>query len=108
MLLSEPSFVSQAAFLSQQQVDYLQSLIGPVSSEDGLRYLERDTVENAVQKLVGVVHDNALLRDRLGLRGAVIFESHTNLGNTADDNLWEPLERMALAGDVPVTRRHAL
>ncbi|KAK0630868.1 hypothetical protein B0T17DRAFT_607648 [Bombardia bombarda] len=88
--LSEPSFTSQHQFPSQTQMDYVRSLIGSISSEDGLRYFERDTVENAVQKLIGVVNDNILLRDRFGLRGTVTFESHTNLGNT-ENNLTESL-----------------
>ncbi|KAK0616010.1 hypothetical protein B0T17DRAFT_496688 [Bombardia bombarda] len=75
--LSEPSFTSQHQFPSQTQMDYVRSLIGSINNEDGLRYFERDTVENAVQKLIGAVNDNILLRDRLGLRGTVTFESHT-------------------------------
>jgi len=70
-LLSEASFASQRAFPSQHQLDYVRSLIGPISSEHGLRYFERDTVENAVQKLVDAVCENPLLQDRLGLRGTV-------------------------------------
>lgn len=96
-LLSEPSFTSQPAFPSQHQVDYVRSLISPISSEHGLCYFERDTVENAVQKLISTVYDNPQLRNRLGLRGAVTFESHTNLG-AANDNLSEPFEHMSLTG----------
>ncbi len=84
-LLSEASFASQRAFLSQHQLDYVRSLIGPISSEHGLRYFECDTVENTVQKLADVVCENPLLQDRLGLRGTVTFESHTNL-SIVDDN----------------------
>ncbi|KAF3760063.1 hypothetical protein M406DRAFT_269932 [Cryphonectria parasitica EP155] len=95
--LSEPSFTSLRQFPSQHQLDYVQSLIGPISSEHGLRYFERDTVENAVQKLIGAVHDNPLLRDHLGLRGTVSFESHTNLGNSnSNQDLSESLEHMSL------------
>ena len=94
--LSEPSFTSQQQFPSQHQLDYVRSLIGPISSEHGLRYFERDTVENAVQKLIDAVNDNPLLRDRLGLRGTVTFESHTNLGNN-DHNLSESLKDMSLS-----------
>ncbi len=83
--LSEPSFAFQPAFPSRHQLDYVRSLIGPISSEHGLRYFERDTVENAVQKLVDAVYENQPLRDSLGLRGTVTFESHTNLGTPADN-----------------------
>ncbi|KAK0618388.1 hypothetical protein B0T17DRAFT_592179 [Bombardia bombarda] len=88
--LSEPSFTSQHQFPSQTQMDYVRSLIGSINNEDGLRYFERDTVENAVQKLIGAMNDNILLRDRLSLRGTVTFESHTNLSNT-ENNLTESL-----------------
>ena len=96
--LFEPSFASQHTFPSQHQLEYVRSLIGPISSEQGLRYYERDTVENAVQKLVDAVYESRLLRDRVGLHGTVTFESHTNLG-TIDSNLSESLELTPLFGD---------
>ncbi|OHE90346.1 hypothetical protein CORC01_14359 [Colletotrichum orchidophilum] len=39
------------------------SLISPISSETGLRNFQRDTVENAVQKLVGEANSNTRLRN---------------------------------------------
>ncbi|KAH8744555.1 hypothetical protein F5883DRAFT_634226 [Diaporthe sp. PMI_573] len=96
--LSEPSFTTQEAFPSQHQLEYVRSLIRPISSESGLRDFERDTVENAVQRLVDAAHSNSLLRERLGLRGTVTFESHTNLGNVSGD-LSESLEGLSLTGD---------
>ena len=69
----------------------MRSLITPISSEHGLRYYERDTVENAVQKLVDAVYENPVLRASVGLRGTVTFESYTNLG-TIDSSLSEPSE----------------
>ncbi|KAJ9226129.1 hypothetical protein DTO027B5_5813 [Paecilomyces variotii] len=92
--LSEPSFIDQHQFPSQHQLDYVQSLIGPISSEHGLRHFERDTVENAVQKLVDAVYENPLLRNSLDLRGTVTFESHTNLGQS--ENISESLGHMSL------------
>ncbi|KAK4442173.1 putative spok spore killer [Podospora aff. communis PSN243] len=89
--LSEPSFMSQPMFPSQHQLDYVRSLISPISSENGLRSFEREVVEHAVQKLVSSVYENTVLRDRLSLRGVVTFESHTNLGAT-DDSLSRQLE----------------
>ncbi|KAH8747059.1 hypothetical protein F5883DRAFT_355952, partial [Diaporthe sp. PMI_573] len=82
----EQSFAPQHVFPSQHQLDYVRSFIRPISSEHGLRYFERDTVENAVQKLIDTVYEDPSSRDRLGLRGTVTFESHTNLG-TVDDNV---------------------
>lgn len=91
-----PAFTSQHQFLSRHQLDYVWSLIDPISSEQGLRSFERDTVENAIQKLTSAMNDIPLLRDHLGLRGTVTFESHTNL-DRKDTNLSEPLERMSIS-----------
>ncbi|KAK4119370.1 hypothetical protein N657DRAFT_557289, partial [Parathielavia appendiculata] len=96
-LLFEPSFASRYTFPSQHQLDYVQSLITPISSEHGLRYYERDTVENAVQKLVDAVYENPVLRASIGLRGTVTFESHTNLG-TVDGSLSVPPEPAPISG----------
>jgi hypothetical protein len=85
---------------SQHQLDYVRSLITPISSEHGLRYYEHDTVENAVQKLVDAVYENPVLRASVGLRGTVTFESHTNLG-TIDSSLSEPSESAPPPGPVP-------
>jgi hypothetical protein len=93
--LSESPFALQATFPSQHQLDYVRSVISPISSEHGLRHFERDTVENAVQKLVDAIYADPALRVSLGLRDNVTFESHTNLGITNDD-ISEPLERMSL------------
>ncbi|KAB5560312.1 hypothetical protein GE09DRAFT_1173007 [Coniochaeta sp. 2T2.1] len=70
-------FCSQPAFPSQHQLEYVKSLLKPISSEIGLRDFERDVVENAVQKL-----------------GTVTFESHTNLGDPT-----EPMELMSVGSD---------
>jgi hypothetical protein len=85
------SFCSQPVFPSPNQLEYVTSLIGPISSEIGLRNFERDTVENAVQKLVNEAYGDLLLRSSLGLQGTVTFESHTNLGKTD--------EHMSIGGD---------
>ncbi|KIH92173.1 hypothetical protein SPBR_02385 [Sporothrix brasiliensis 5110] len=100
------SFASRRAFLSQNQIDYVLSVNSPISSEHGLRYFERDTVEIPVRKLMATAFDDAVLRRRFGLRGAVDFESHTNLGDekavgdvadgTADPKLVHRLHRVAI------------
>ncbi|KAF9878757.1 hypothetical protein CkaCkLH20_03657 [Colletotrichum karsti] len=92
------SFSSQPLFPSQHQLDYVTTLLGPISSEIGLRNFERDTVENMVQKLIDEAYKNPRLRDDLGLQGTVTFESHTNLGET-DDSLSEHLDRMSIERD---------
>ncbi|KAF4883432.1 hypothetical protein CGCF415_v015742 [Colletotrichum fructicola] len=74
------------------------SLIRPISSELGLRNFQRDTVENAVQKLVDKAYSNERLRQKIGLQGIVTFESHTNLGKT-DEALSEAMEQMSIEQD---------
>lgn len=91
-----PSFLSQAVFPSHHQLEYVRSLLSPISSEIGLRNSERDTVENAVQKLVDAAYKNTSVRKRLGLRGTVTFESHTNLGDI-EDSLTEYLEQVSIS-----------
>ncbi|AEO55539.1 hypothetical protein MYCTH_2299494 [Thermothelomyces thermophilus ATCC 42464] len=96
--LFDSSFASRRVFPSQHQLDYVQSVIQPISCEYGLRHYERGTVENAVQKLVEAVYEDPLLRDRLGLRGTVIFESHTNLA-TIENSVSERSESTPRSGE---------
>ena len=85
-------FSSQAAFPSQHQLEYVKSVLRPITSELDLRFFERDVVENAVQKLVDRAYTDPVLRSSLGLRGSITFESHTNLG----DEVIESLEQTSL------------
>ncbi|KAH8159379.1 hypothetical protein CIB48_g8861 [Xylaria polymorpha] len=95
-LLIDQPFCSDAIFPSSHQLDYVASLISPITSETGLRHFERDTVENAVQKLVDEAYNDEQLRVRLGIQGSVTFESHTNLGDTVDA-VSESIEHMTIA-----------
>ncbi|POS76537.1 hypothetical protein DHEL01_v205080 [Diaporthe helianthi] len=92
------SFSSEAVFPSLHQLEYVMSLIRPISSEVGLRNFQRDTVENAVQKLVDKAYSNERLRQKIGLQGIVTFESHTNLGQT-NETLSEAIEQMSIEQD---------
>lgn len=94
------SFASRLAFPSRHQLEYVKSLLKPISSEIGLRDFERDVVENSVQKLVDEAYKDTRLRTALGLQGTVTFESHTNLGPT-DDPISAPMEDMSLATATP-------
>ncbi|KAI0400705.1 hypothetical protein F4802DRAFT_609898 [Xylaria palmicola] len=92
-------FCSDPVFPSSHQLDYVASLICPIASEMGLRHFERDTVENAVQKLVDEAYNNEQLRARLGILGSVTFESHTNLGDTVG-TVSRSVEQMTMAENV--------
>ncbi|RYP25555.1 hypothetical protein DL767_008342 [Monosporascus sp. MG133] len=74
----------------QEKLEYVTFLIRPISSKLGLRDFERDTVENAVRKMFEEVYKDLPLRSRLGLKGTITFESHTNLGDT-DSAISEPM-----------------
>ncbi|KAG9252898.1 uncharacterized protein F5Z01DRAFT_682434 [Emericellopsis atlantica] len=89
------AFFSKHNLPSLHQMEYVKSLVKPISSEIGLRDFERDIVENAVEKLIDTVSKDTLLRRRLGIRGTVTFESHTNLG-ASPDSISEPIEHMAV------------
>jgi hypothetical protein len=75
------SFSSHPAFPSQHQLEYVKSILRPISCEIGLRNFELNAVENAVEKLVDGAYKDPLARHALDLRGTITFESHTNLGN---------------------------
>ena len=96
--LSISELFCEPAYPSNHQMEYVRSLLKPISSEVGLRDFERDVVENAVQKLVDRANTDPLLRSSLGIQGTVTFESHTNLGTT-DDLISEPMEHMSLDQD---------
>ncbi|KAI1847284.1 hypothetical protein JX265_013991 [Neoarthrinium moseri] len=91
---TRPAFSSNCHFPSQHQIDYVMSLIEPISSDVGLRAFVRDTVENAVKKLV----DTPVLRRKLDLQGNVTFESHTNLGGP-QVHLSKSTGRLSVIGD---------
>jgi hypothetical protein len=97
-LSTSDSFFSNTAFPSQHQMEYVKSLLRPISSEIGLRDFERDVVENAVEKLIQAASTDATLQRQLDIRGTVTFESHTNLG-TNEDTISEPMEQMSLSSN---------
>ncbi|GKU14031.1 unnamed protein product, partial [Fusarium langsethiae] len=95
-LAFSPSFAAQSSFPSRHQLEYVESLLHPISSEIDLRNSERDVVENAVQKLVDATYADLTLRTHLGLNGTLTFESHTNLGIT-DVSLSESMDQVSLS-----------
>ncbi len=108
LILAGHTFHSKAVFPSSHQLEYVASLINPISSEIGLRHFERDTIENAVQKLVDQAYADSKLRASLGLRGSVTFESHTNLGDAASivSDISESIEHMSIVRDSPEEVEH--
>ncbi|KAI0163885.1 hypothetical protein GGR57DRAFT_451743, partial [Xylariaceae sp. FL1272] len=78
-------FCYRAIFPSLHQLDYIVTTIEPIASENDLRHFARDTVEIAVQKLVGAAYRDDQLRAALNIQGSVTFESHTNLGGASVD-----------------------
>ncbi|RTE70912.1 hypothetical protein BHE90_014686 [Fusarium euwallaceae] len=100
-LSASNSFFSNTTFPSQHQMEYVRSLLRPISSEIGLQNFESNIVESAVERLIQAASTDALLRRQLGIRGTVTFESHTNLGDD-QDGISESMEQMSLgSNDAP-------
>ncbi|KAI1839312.1 hypothetical protein JX266_014477, partial [Neoarthrinium moseri] len=90
---------------SATQLDYVRSMLYPISSETALRDFERDTVENAIRKLFSEAEKDTFLRAEFGLHGAdLTFESHTNLGNAGKAGNEEgvvsgPMQHLSISDD---------
>ncbi|KAJ9634885.1 hypothetical protein H2199_008749 [Coniosporium tulheliwenetii] len=101
-----PDFHSRRTFPTSHQLDYVCGNLRPISSENGLRDYARETIENHVRTLIEQVYEDEQLRDVLGLRGKVVFESHTNVGDLSETTIEEEMERMTVAGpSTPIKTR---
>ncbi|KFY28408.1 hypothetical protein V491_00477 [Pseudogymnoascus sp. VKM F-3775] len=96
-LSTSPDFNSQRVFPSSHQLDYVRKYLDPIASEVGLRHYARDTVENPVRTLIGEIYKYENLREELRLRGAMVFESHTNLGLPAEQSMENEMEHMSIS-----------
>ncbi|KAI1321137.1 hypothetical protein F5Y16DRAFT_389253, partial [Xylariaceae sp. FL0255] len=94
-LLDGLPLCSDAFFPSSHQLDYVASMIKPITSETDLRHFARETVENAVQKLCDAAFGDNQLRARLDVQGSITFENHTNLGNNIK-NISASIEQLAI------------
>ncbi|KAI0868385.1 hypothetical protein GGS24DRAFT_482524 [Hypoxylon argillaceum] len=74
-MLADQPFCDHAIFPSPQQLDYVASLIRPITSETALRHFARDTVEVAAQKLVDAAYHDHQLRTTLAIQEPGTFES---------------------------------
>jgi len=101
-LSTSESFSSRPTFPAPIQLEYVLSVLYPISSEDGLRYFERDTVENAVRKLFDEAYKDSALRSILDLPGSITFESLTNLGN-ANDDISQDVQSLSIGSDSAIT-----
>ncbi|KAL2161905.1 hypothetical protein VTH06DRAFT_7690 [Thermothelomyces fergusii] len=99
---TDSSFAAKHIFPNRNQMDYVRSVLQPISSEYGLRYYERQAVEDVVKKLVDAVYEDSTLREKLGLRGTVTFESHLNLSQM-ESMMSELSERTPSTGETART-----
>ncbi|KAI9746369.1 MAG: hypothetical protein M1818_000081 [Claussenomyces sp. TS43310] len=90
-------FTSQRVYPSTHQLQYVQKYLDPISSELGLRHHARETVENPVRTLIGEVHKDEGLRERLQLQGPMMFESHTNLPQPRETSIEEEIEHISIS-----------
>ncbi|PWI65461.1 hypothetical protein PCL_07062 [Purpureocillium lilacinum] len=98
-LAADNAFFTDTIYPSANQVDYIASLNRPISSELDLRNFERDTVENAVQRLLDGVYQSERLRNDLNMQGTVVFKNHTNLGSN-EESVSESLEGLTIQATV--------
>ena len=72
----DPTFSSQQLFPSLNDLEYVKSTIETISDEMGVRYHERDAVENMVRFGLEEVYKNKVLREEFRLRGGCeVWES---------------------------------
>ncbi|KAJ4313475.1 hypothetical protein N0V84_009400 [Fusarium piperis] len=103
-LASSSSFPSRPVFTTPHNLDYVKHWLPSISSENSLRIVERDILENRVQELVKAVYNDSSLRKHIGLDGTVTFQSHTNLGAT-DDSLSKSTEQVLPGFGTPTPAR---
>jgi hypothetical protein len=96
-LSSSQDFNLQRVFPSAHQLDYVRKYLDPIASEVALRHFARDTVENPVRTLIEEIHKHEQLREQLQLRGAMIFESHTNLAQPIEQSMENEMEHMSIS-----------
>ncbi|KAL5349529.1 hypothetical protein ACLOAV_005824 [Pseudogymnoascus australis] len=92
-----PGFISQRVFPSEHQLDYVLKYLDPIASEVALRHYARETVENPVRTLIEEIYKHEQLREQLQLRGAMIFESHTNLAQPIEQSMENEMEHMSVS-----------
>ncbi|KAH7042245.1 hypothetical protein B0J12DRAFT_712704 [Macrophomina phaseolina] len=92
-----PAFASNRVFASTHQLDHIRTTIDPIDSEELLRHFARSAVEKPVQNIVDEIFNNGTLREKLGLRERVSFQSHTNLGQSDAMTVDEAIERMSIS-----------
>ncbi|KAH7021698.1 hypothetical protein B0J12DRAFT_393167 [Macrophomina phaseolina] len=95
-LSASPAFASNRVFASAHQLDHIRTTMDPIDSEELLRHFARSAVEKPVQNIVDEIFNDETLREKLGLRGRVSFQSHTNLGRS-DATVDEAMERMSIS-----------
>ncbi|OBT67062.1 hypothetical protein VE03_04400 [Pseudogymnoascus sp. 23342-1-I1] len=96
-LSTSPDFNSQRVFPSTHQLDYVRKYLDPIASEVALRHYARETVENPVRTVIGEIYKNENLREQFRLRGAMMFESHTNLGVPVEQSMENEMGRMSIS-----------
>ncbi|PVH91236.1 hypothetical protein DM02DRAFT_664211 [Periconia macrospinosa] len=96
-LSASPAFTTSRVFPSTTQLDYVRSHIDPIDSEDKLRDFAREAAEKLVQMFVAEVVKDSNLRMKLGLRGRMSFQSHTNLRHSSDTKVTEAMQHMSIS-----------
>ena len=91
---TEPVFIAQNLFPSNNQLEYVRGNIRPIYSEDSLRRFERDTVDNIVENIIDILTQDNTLRPKFRLEGRVTFEDRANPEATPEVSLEEGIEQL--------------
>lgn len=82
---------------SATNLDYLQTMIEPIGSEDELRFLERLLVEDMVKKIFEEMDKDEQLDVNLHARGRISFE---NQARFREAEVTAAMEGMSVSGTV--------
>ncbi|GCB24472.1 hypothetical protein AAWM_11189 [Aspergillus awamori] len=103
------AFTSHPLFPFDTQIDYVVTNIQnrPIYSEASLRNLERDTVDNCIEKVINALRDDEPLRYDFGIQGRVTFYDRAKSSETSLDISLEQMDlEDARTPQRPANTRH--
>ena len=104
---SEPAFIAQHLFPSNNQLEYVRGNVinRPIYSEGSLRNFQRDTVDNFVENIIGVLIQDDVLCSKFHLEGRVNFEDRANPETPTDSSLEQGIEQLHINTSFSSSRR---
>lgn len=75
------------------------------SSETGLQFYANESVENSVQTSIQEIYNDEQLREQLQLRGMMVFQSHTNIGQAIESPIRIEIEDLSVSELAPPPKK---